>query len=146
MPYFLLLLHPLFLPLFFLHPALPPYTTCTACPDLRVQTKDSHVWAKLDLQLSLADSRRPGLSEAEVRTEAHPRKEQETAAHLPNRPSQQPQSRYKAPGAQAWDARRRQEWLDRRQTTVLDQSASQPEKEHVDLEQTTPNVRQQQEP
>ena len=35
MPYFLLL----FLPLFFLHPALPPYTTCTACPDLRSRPK-----------------------------------------------------------------------------------------------------------
>ena len=119
--------------------------------NLSLKTKDSQVWAKLDLQLGPADGRRPGPPEAEGMAEAQPRNHQETPVHPPKFPAQQgspqqPPARYKVPGARARDARRRQEWLERRQPAALDKPASQQEHEQVDLEQTTPIIKLLQKP
>ena len=114
--------------------------------NLSLQTKDSQVWAKLDLQLGPADSCRPGPPEAVGRVEEQPRNYKERPVHPRIPPAQQQQARYKAPGVRARDARRRQEWLDRRQSAVLEKPAAQPEQEHVDLEQTRSITRPQKEP
>ena len=60
------------------------------------------MWAKLDLQLGPADGHRPGPPVAGGEVGAHP-----------------PQVRRKGPATRARDARRRQEWQERRKETAL---------------------------
>ena len=91
--------------------------------NLSLQTKDSQMWAKLDLQLGPADGRRPGPPEAGVRGGAQP-----------------PKVRRKGPAARVRDARRRQEWLDRQKEPALKLPASQ-----VQEPRTQPDLDPQQE-
>ena len=80
--------------------------------NLSLETKDSQVWAKLDLQLGPADGRRPGLPEAGGRAGAEPWHHQEQPHCASHR---QAQPRRRGPAARARDARRRQDWLDKNQ-------------------------------
>ena len=75
--------------------------------NLSLQTKDSQMWAKLDLQLGPADGHRPGPPVAGERGGVQP-----------------PQVRRKGPSARARDARRRQEWQERRNEPALELPAS----------------------
>ena len=80
--------------------------------NLSLQTKDSQVWAKLDLQLDLqlgpADGHRPGPPEAVGSPGAEPVSHQEQLRRYPHL---HPQARGRGPAARAQDARRGQDWL-----------------------------------
>ena len=87
--------------------------------NLSLQTKDSQMWAKLDLQLGPAGGRRPGPPEAGGRAGTGPRNHQEHQHCAPN-----PRPRHRGPAARERDVRRRQDWLSKRQELVQDQSES----------------------
>ena len=85
--------------------------------NLSLQTKDSEMWAKLDLQLGPAGGRRPGPPEAGGRARGKPRNYQAQPPCPPHLLPRQPTVRRKGPSARARDTRRRQEWLEQRQET-----------------------------
>ena len=76
--------------------------------NLSLKTKDSQVWAKLDLHLGPADGHRPGLPEAGGSPGAEPMNNQE---QLRCDPHLHPQAQRRGPAARARDACRRQYWL-----------------------------------
>ena len=88
--------------------------------NLSLQTKDSQIWAKMDLQLGPADGRRPGPPEAVRRGNVEPWTYQARPDCPPHLLPQHTQVRRKGPGARARDARRRQEWLEKRQETTME--------------------------
>jgi hypothetical protein len=82
--------------------------------NLSLQTKDNQMWAKLDLQLGPADGHRPGPPVAGERAGAQP-----------------PQVRRKGPATRARDARRRQEWQERRKEPALELPTSQAQEPRI---------------
>ena len=102
--------------------------------NLSLETNDCQMWAKLDLQLGPAASRRPGLPEAGGRAGAKPWN------HTEHPPHHHPQPRRRGPGARARDERRRQDWLAKRQEVALEQPDS-----RVVQEQSQPLPRLEQE-
>ena len=100
--------------------------------NLSLQTKDSQVWAKLDLQLGAAEGHRPGLPEAGGSPRAEPVNHQEQLLRDPHLP---PQALRRGPAARARDARRRQDWLEKRLEPARDLPASQKDQEQIMPEQ-----------
>ena len=100
--------------------------------NLSLQTKDSQVWAKLDLQLGPADGHRPGLPEAGGNPRADPWIHQE---QLHRAPQHHPQARRRGPAARARDARRRQDWLARRLEPAQEQLDNRRAQEQIMSEQ-----------
>ena len=98
--------------------------------NLSLQTKDSQMWAKLDLQLGPAGGTRPGPPEAGESARGEHRNFQ-AQPDCPLHPlPRQPTVRRKGPAARARDTRRRQEWLEKRQETAVELPTAQ-----ADLEQ-----------
>ena len=84
------------------------------------------MWAKLDLQLGPANGHCPGPPVAGGEVGAQP-----------------PQVRRRGPAARAWDARRRQEWQERRKETALQLPASHDQEPRTQIE---PDPEQQSQP
>ena len=103
--------------------------------NLSLQTKDSQTWAKLDLQLDPADGRRPGPPEAGGRPEAGLWNHQEQPHRAPH-----PQARRRGPAARARDARRRQDWLQKRLEPAQDLPESRTDQEQIIPEQEDQDI------